>query len=136
MMCPSSPNPVDPGIRGTLRAPSIQNGGLINKNIGILEGFYWDFIGILEGFYRDLIGIYWVMSSNFIWIDRFMCYKVFQIEPFHHCRGRGAQTETKVCPKDSCIKDAGKSHYIYNVVPPVISWFINPINCSYKYNKP
>ena len=39
IMCPSSPNPVDPGIRGTLRAPSIQNGGLINKNIGILEGF-------------------------------------------------------------------------------------------------
>ena len=24
----------------------------------------------------------------------------------------------------------------YNVGPPVISWFINPINHSYKYNKP
>ena len=26
--------------------------------------------------------------------------------------------------------------YTYNVAPPVISWFMKPINYSYKYHKP
>ena len=53
----------------------------------------------------------------------------------HAARDRDASV-ARFCAKYAPVGNLTISNHTYKVGPPVLRWFINPINYSYRYHKP
>ena len=126
----------DPQIKGW----QIEWRWVFPYHIPIFSSWYYIYIYLLYIYiYYIYIYPHWLMCTS----QDFCCWtsQVLQMSPlfliflaYLHC------SPNEQCSK-SCVTLVGwgqdSVHGLwYNVGPTVISWFINPINYSYKYHKP